>query len=275
MFDKEAIQALQQGESITTASDSVIAALSTSASVVALPSDFHLHSLESYRPTRRRARATVSTRFTAPFADYVAAYAEAGAAVFVDPASLSATAVLDLGTTEEPGHADHKAVLEPIRTAAYAALLAASSKPLTQQELAEFFEDWTGQVQFFNDAGDISPKQAVAAVRRITIEALQKVESEEQSLSANRSAFESVSATSKEPIPTTIYFKAQPYADLSERTFILRLNVLTGEKTPRLRLRIQKAELHDEEIAAEFVLKLGDVLGATLPVLVGKYNKVL
>lgn len=273
MFDKEAIQTLQEGESITAASGAVLAALGTTASVVALPADFQLHSLESYQPTRRRARATVSTRFIAPFAEYATTYAEAGAAVFVDPVSLSATAVLDLGTTEEPGHADHKAVLEPARTAAYAALLAASSKPLTQQELAEFFEDWTGQVQFFNDAGDISPKQAVAAVRRITIEALQKVESEEQSLSANRSAFESVSATSKEPLPTTIYFKTQPYADLSERTFVLRLSVLTGEKTPRLRLRIQKAELHDEEIAAEFGVKLVDALGATLPVLIGKYNK--
>ena len=273
MFDKEAIQALQEGESITAASTAVQAALGATASVAALPNDFQLHSLESYQPTRRRARATVSTRFIAPFAVYAKAYATAGAAVFIDPANLSATAVLDLGTVEEPGHADHKAVLEPARTAAYAALLAASSKPLTQQELAEFFEDWTGQVQFFNEAGDISPKQAVAAVRRITIEALQKVESEEQSLSANRSAFESVSATSKEPLPTTIYFKTQPYADLAERTFVLRLSVLTGEKTPRLRLRIQKAELHDEEIATDFGAKLTATLGETLPVLIGKYAK--
>ena len=267
------IEALEAGNAIAAADAALTDALINGTGIVALPDDFKTHDIESVLPHRRRARGTMSTPFVHPFAQYATAYAGPGACVFVNPESMQARAVLDLGTQETPGHADNSAKLEPMRTAAYAALRQIHGNQATQQTIAEFFEDWAGQVQYFNADGEITPKQAIAAVRRITIEALSKVESEEQQLSANRSAFESVTASSKEPIPTTVYFKCKPYADLNERVFVLRLAILTGEKAPRITLRIQKLEEHTEEMATELCELVSNAIAGAMPVLVGSYSK--
>ena len=113
-----------------------------------------------------------------------------------------------------------------------------------------------------------------AAIRKLTIETMRKLESEEQSLSASRSAFESVQATSKEPIPTTILFMCQPYKDLNERTFALRLAIQTSGDKPSVSLRIVKAEQHNEEMANELAALIGaNFSGEGVPVLIGAYAK--
>ncbi|MBP3980837.1 DUF2303 family protein [Acidovorax sp. JG5] len=267
------IEALEEGQAIHAANEALEEALINDTGLIALPSDVTVRDLEYALPNRRRARGTMATPFVTPFAQYATAYAGPGACVFVNPESMQARAVLDLGTQETPGHADHSAQLAPVRTAAYDALRNITSGASSQQTIAEFFEDWAGQVQFFNADGEITPKQAIAAVRRITIEALSKVESEEQQLSANRSAFESVTASSKEPIPTTVYFMCKPYADLNDRVFVLRLAILTGEKAPRITLRIQKLEEHTEEMATELCDLVSNAIAGAMPVLVGSYSK--
>ena len=216
----------------------------------------------------------MSTAYVAPFAQYAISYAETGAAVFVDAEHMAATAVLDLGTKEVAGHADHRAKLAPVKTAAYVALLGVNGRPQNQQATAEFIEDWASvaRLQFFNADGDIPQGKALAAIRRITVEALRKVESEEQQLSANRTAFESVKASSQEPIPTTIYYTCKPYADLEERTFVLHLSILTNEK-PALVLRIQNLEAHIEAMGNELAQLVQQAMGGALPVLLGSYSK--
>ena len=119
MFDKEAIKALQEGESICAAS----VALNVAETVAALPNDFNLHDLENFQPFRRRARGAMTTRFIAPVAAYVAGHAEDGAYIFIDAKDLTATAILNLGGPSAPGHADNLTVMALQRTAAYAALV--------------------------------------------------------------------------------------------------------------------------------------------------------
>jgi len=217
----------------------------------------------------------MTTAYAAPFAQYATAYADRGAAVFVDAEHMAATAVLDLGTKETPGHTDHRAKLQPSKTAAYTALLNVNGRPQTQQQLAEFLEDWgvAAGVKYFNADGEITAGKALAAVRRITVESLLKVDSEEQQLSANRTAFESVKASSHEPIPTTLYYTCKPYADLQPRTFVLRLSILTGDKAPKLVLRIQNLETHTEEMGNELATLVQDAIGGAMPVLLGAYGK--
>lgn len=269
------IEALESSQEITAASKAMVAAIQDQEGLVALPDSMTVHDLERAMPYRRHARGSMTTPFVDPFARYTNKHAEDGACVFIHATDMQATAVLNLGTPDTPGHADNLAKLTPIKTAAYQALLAITRGPITQLQAAEFFEDWAGELEFYTDDAPVTPKQAVAAVRRITIEALAKVESEEQSLSATRSAFESVTASSKDPIPTRVYFRCQPYADLQSRTFVLRLGVLTGEKTPRLVLRMLKAEEHAEEMAEELCHLIRDAIGALsiIGVLVGQYTK--
>lgn len=274
MFDKETLIALQESQSISAASSSLSAAGST-CDVSALPSDYKLHDLEKFLPARRRARGLMITSALDSFSEYTKAHAESGTSVFVNADEMKATAVLNLGTPDAPGHADNGAKLEVKGTAAFSALLfIANGGPVKQAAVAEFIEDWPDQVKCSNEAGAITSSKAVAAVRKLTIETMRKLESEEQQISASRSAFESVQAISKDPIPTIIEFKCQPYADLNKRTFAVRLGIRTDGDKPIITLRIIKSEQHFEEMAVE----LADLIsasfdGESIPVLIGKYSK--
>ena len=272
------IEALRASQAITAANEALAQAPHASLGVAALPADFNLHDLEPYLPLRRRARGTFATQFVAPFAQYTHAHAGDGASVFVNAQEMSATAVLDLGTPHAPGHGDNKTRLQLQRTAAFQALMAIADKGQRQAQVAEFLEDWAphATLQLFDaDNKEVPLRQAVAAVRRVTIETARKVESDVQQLSASLSAFESVKASSKEPLPTTIYFSCQPYADLQPRLFVLRLSVTSDDKAPILKLRIQNMERHTEEMGQELVTLAQDAMrgNAAIPVLLGSYSK--
>lgn len=275
MFDKESIELLQEGAAIQQASNALSLAFDDKA-VVALPERFTIEDLERHLPNRRRLRGVMNTESLDSFAQYVKDHGEAGATVFVNAESMKAVAVLNLGTPDAPGHADNQAKLAPKRTAAFTALLAHANnagRGMTQTVASEFLEDWPEHIQCFNEDGQITLPKAIAAIRKLTIESMRKLESSEQSLSASKSAFESVQATSAEPIPTTIYFKCVPYQDLAERLFVLRLGVLTGNDKPQITLRIVKAELHNEEMAQELAQLTSNALAGSCPVLLGEYSK--
>jgi uncharacterized protein YfdQ (DUF2303 family) len=269
MFNKEAIQELSKAQAIKEADT----ALTVQADyLIALPNDFNVHDLEKYLSTRRRARGLMATSTVPDFAEYVAAHQEEGACVFVQQDKMTAVAVLNLGTPAQPGHADNLAALAPKKTAAYTALKSiATGAACAQQKVAEFLEDWPAQITCFNDAGSITPAKAIAAIRKITIENLKKLEASEGQLSASKSAFESVTATSTEPLPTTIYFKNVPFHGLKERSFVLRLGILSGGDKPAVNLRIINQEQHDEDMAIELADLVKDAV-TDLPVLVGEYS---
>jgi uncharacterized protein YfdQ (DUF2303 family) len=275
MINKEAIDALTKAEAITSAGKRIEDAFENEQPAIALPNDFALHDLEAYAAGRRRARGTMTTSVLRDFAAYASEQNEHGA-VFVDPDTMSATAVLNLGDPSEPGHADNLAVLKLRQTAPFAALLKkseASGGPLKQADLAEFLEDWAPYIQCSNDEGDIELRKAVAAVRRITIENLRKVDSTVQQLAESRSAFESVAATSVDPIPTFLNFTTVPYLGLAERSIRVRIGVLTGNDKPTLNLRIINLDHHKEQMAAELAQLVQDEFTDGLPVHIGTYKR--
>ncbi len=269
MIDHTAIEALAKAQAITAANE----AAARSATLVALPNDFQIHDLEAFQLMRRRQRGTMTTTTLEDFAQYLASYIEPGAAVFIDQPKMAATAVLNLGTTAAPGHADHRAVLQLQQTAAFKALAStASGRGLTQTEAAEFLEDWAPLVACSKGEEIIDTIKAVGALRNITIEGLRKVQATESQLSATRSALESVSASSGSghPLPTEITFITEPYLGLPARRFKLRLSVLTGDK-PQITLRIQNAEQHQQDMAAELATLVRQAVQAQCPVIQGSY----
>ncbi len=268
MLTKEAIELLSKAETIRAAD----AALGKAAEgTAALPNDFTLHDIEKYMGNRRRLRGAMSTSVLADFAQYVKENKEDGARVFVNQADMSAVAVLNIGTPDLPGHADNTAAYKLQQTAAFKALGSiATGQAITQQRVAEFLEDWSTLIQCERDGEDITNARAVAAIRAITIEKLQKVASEEQQLSATRSAFESVKAQGND-IPALIDFKTEPYQGLASRVFRLRLGIITEGK-PQLTLRIVKAEEHAEQMAAELANLVRGAIDPDVPVLIGSYT---
>lgn len=273
MIDKDAIKALTEAESISAASTAVEIGLVQNNGALALPEDFKLHDLEPYLPSRRRMRGSMTTTTANDFGAYVKKNAEAGAMVFVDKNNMHAVAVLNLGTTDAPGHCDNKATFKAERTAAYHALLSfVGANARKQVEVAEFFEDWADLLAFRNDSGEVPLAKAIGAVRNLTIEASKKLNATEGNLSATRSTFESVQATSEDPIPTYVTFTTEPYFGLQSRAFVLRVSILTTGEKPLLSLRIIKQEQHDEEMAQELAELVRGVVDEGFPVAIGTFS---
>lgn len=278
MFNKESIEALQEGTSIVEMAAAVHAAFNDHG-IVTVPDKYTLKDLEKFMPARRRQRGTMNTNSIPDFAGYTQKHKEAGCTVFVNPDNMAARAVLNLGTQDHPGHCDNTAVVTLEKTAAFLALLSHTAQHvnLKQSQMAEFLEDWSDEITCYNNEGEenayIPMHKAIAAVRKLTIESMQKLESEAKQLSASKSTFESVAATSTETIPTILHFATVPYHGLDARTFDVRLGINTGGPVPTIGLRIIKMEEHDEQMAFEFAQLVRNALtDEALPVLIGSYT---
>lgn len=276
MMNAEAIQEIQRGEAVKASAAALSEAFPGGPEgMVALHKDFAVHDLEKILPERRRARGTMETSSVEAFNQYALGHQEDGASIFVDPDTMSAVAVLNLGTPTAPGHADNIAKFIAKRTASYSVLLAMTvpnTAPRDQKSIAEFFEDyWADGLNFYDaDGVEIMPKNAIAAIRKLTIDSMRRLESSEGALSASRSAFESVQATAEQPIPSMLVFSCEPYHGFDQRSFELRLSVHTGGDKPGISLRMIKREKHAEEMAKELCSLIR--AGHTIPILIGKYT---
>lgn len=168
MFNAEAIKELAKGQAIGAASEAVAVA-ELSLSLLALPNDFTAHDIERFAINRRRPRGTMTARSIDHFVGYIDQRHQNGATVFVDPADLSATAVLDMGTRDAPGHCDDTASLTMVPTAAYATARSIwHGAQMPQRKAAEWVEDWSDYLTCFDDDGaEIANKHAASALRAI------------------------------------------------------------------------------------------------------------
>ncbi|EEX2604533.1 TPA: DUF2303 family protein, partial [Escherichia coli] len=138
------------------------------------------------------------------------------------------------------------------KTAPFSALLSVNGERNSQKSLAEWIEDWADYLVGFDANGDaIQATKAAAAIRKITIEANQTADFEDNDFSGKRSLMESVEAKTKDIMPVAFEFKCVPFEGLKERPFKLRLSIITGDR-PVLVLRIIQLEAVQEEMANEF-----------------------
>lgn len=222
------------------------------ADAVALPENFRIHDLEKFNLNRFRFRGALSTASIDDFTRYSKDLADEGTRCFIDADNMRAVSVLNLGTIDEPGHADNTATLKLKKTAPFSALLSVNGERNSQKSLAEWIEDWADYLVGFDANGDtIQATKAAAAVRKITIEANQTADFEDNDFSGKRSLMESVEAKTKDIMPVAFEFKCVPFEGLKERPFKLRLSIITGDR-PVLVLRIIQLEAVQEEMANEF-----------------------
>lgn len=256
MFDQSAIQQLTQTEATAQSNQSLQHALTEGKPVVALPNEFTLTSLESFLPLRRRARNSMSTAYVEDFARYVGQHRENGCTIYVNAEAMSAKAVLNQGTPTEPGHGDNTATVKLKATALYTSLRNLVSQARGQKALAEWLEEWRDLVTPLDkDLADLNIAHVVAGIRSVSIEQLNKSTSTVEALSAERSEMESVAAKTNRAdavLPAYLKLTTKPYKELSERTFYVRVSILTSQREPAFALGILGLELHEEEMAAEF-----------------------
>jgi uncharacterized protein YfdQ (DUF2303 family) len=246
-----------------------------------LPDSYGLHNLESFAPNRFRFRGLMSTTDIDSFVGYV--NNQGSGQAFINPADFTATTFFNLGDVVTPGHADWKAKLSLQKTAAYAALLTADGQAFSQIKLVEFFEDWahliaadrlkplstggeeTGEIEM------ISVPKLIAAIRRIKIKEGSESRTEVQQYAASQSRLDQVSAESDEGLPDNITFRCDPYHGLPERTFNLRLSILTSGPAPQLKLRIVGIEAAKEAMLDDFEGLLRSHFGPGVSVVVGTF----
>lgn len=237
----------------------------TNESVAALPVGVTVTDLEEYLEQRRRYRGSMATNLIEEFVEYVTATTEQYGDLpglenypcFVSPASMSAKTFFNLGDIENPGHGDHFAELKLKKTEAYNQLLGINGNRFDQKSLAEWLEDWKDHLEAIAEDGEkaIPLAAAVSAVRRITIGTKAEATSETRSLSTHQSAMAEVEARNKDQFPCFLKFTCEPYQGLEERTFTVRLSLITSEK-PVISARIVRLETLEEEMAQELEEKL-------------------
>ena len=253
MFDRDALELIQQ-----TAVQAADIQTALNDRVIVIPDGVSLTSSEQYADGRFRYRGIYRTNTLGEMVAYTAD--RTADAVFVNAEAGEAVAYFNLGTVENPGHADDIGRLTLKRTAGYEALLQHTSKPLKQRDLAEFLEDWFDLATPVYPEGDepmrASITAAIAAVRDITITSAAETTSVEKELAVSGSAFAQVEAKSRNRLPTGFTFMVAPYEGFESRTFTLRLSVRADDKAPVLALRIVGLGDVTEQIAAEFEQKL-------------------
>lgn len=230
---------------------------------VMLPNGIELKSLEPLQAHRNQFRATFSTQRFGSLIEYAKANDQENAQCFIDQEQMNAEIVFDMGSTEKAGHAKHRANLRMQKTAAFKALVKINGTRCSQRDFSDFLEDWGDYLKAYHCDDEISVKNAVQAVRKMTIDYARNEEHEVGDFAAKKSAMEAVEAKSTLQLPTDLTFTCNPYNGLDTRTFYLRLQVLTGSGEPVLVARLIQAEQMEEAIATEFADKLSAALNET------------
>lgn len=218
-----------------------------------VPEGFQVKNLESFMQLRSSYRFSFKTKSINDFVEYSKEFDQEGAKCFVNSDNMSAKVIFDLGTETAPLHQDNRAGLNLDKTSAYRNLLSIDGNHLSQKAASNFIEDWADHITVFTKAGDhMTIAQAANALNNITIESARSLTSEVDDFGESMSAMEKIEAKNKDKIPADINFKCVPYLGLNERTFKVRVSILTGGSRPEISLRIIQLEPQQEEIAEEF-----------------------
>lgn len=275
-LDKEAITLLQQSETLKNLS-SEIHDKKTLVPLVAVPDGFSVTSLERYMSFRVRFRGKMHTSVIPSFVDYVKNESfQAGSHCFLDAEKMQAINIFNFGGGADAGHCDYSAVLQLEKTAEYKALLNFDGAKLDQKDFAEFLEDWADYITCENENGDtMSLARAISAVRRITVQASVKADSEQRNFSSEKSALESISINAENALPSKLFFECSPYLGLESHNFALRVSALTSRDKPMLVARIVRHEQAQQKFAKDFcsmLVELFEQSEINAPVTIGQFS---
>ena len=272
MLTKDTLQHIEAQALIAAAKPIII---ENGHSIVVLPSEVRLHSLEGYQPMRDRFRGALKTQSLRDFSKYVEGHINSSlselASGYIDQDAMSATVIFNLGNPDEAGHGDDRATLTLKPTAAYTAVQNIVGKTLSQQALAEWIEDWAPHITATAGNETLSNPAAISGIRKMTIKATSQRDSSVGDFSASRSAMDDIEAKSQETLPTAFLFQVVPFEGLAASTITLRLSVITSEAQPALKLRWVGEESQREDFAREFKAVLESEVGGFVPLTIGTF----
>lgn len=222
---------------------------------ILVPPNYTLVSTEKFQSDPSRFRRTFTTPRLSNFLRYVEKHSNSASALFIADDVSKVVAVLNHGSETNPLWGDNKAVLALEHTPEVKALLGACKRNLSQQEFIDFIEDWTqrGVIQPLDADGVLIPSQtAIAALRRIKIEAKGSTTVEQGPMRAARSSMEEIEAKGADDmLPYALRLVGSVYPETSARTVVARISILTSADKPQFLLRVLEWDWHLAELAKE------------------------
>lgn len=251
-MDKSAIVQIQESANIPEMLNQLVGSQIPLAALPGRDGDFSISSLEKYQENLSRFRGKFETKCIPDFIDYVTKHKGDGVRCFINQETMSAKTIFDLGTVEKPLHKEHTTVLTLKKTAAFKAMMSGEGESLTQNDLIEFMEDWSDNIQAISTTGEEVPiAKAIDSIRSIEIKNTNSVESVQEEFSQHMSAMEKVEMQNRDVQVRILKFKCIPYEGLTDRDFELRISITTTRGIGMKYRMVAKEEV-EEQIATEF-----------------------
>lgn len=241
-----------------------------------VPDNYKVIDTEPYEETPNLFRGTFKTGFLADFLAYLNDNSNEATAVFFDAEkTLSATAIIDLGSHASPEWAKHRAELKLGQTPEYAGLLKLANQTLSQRNFIDFVEDYIERIVFFGaDDKPIAKNKALTALRKLTVASITELNMTVEDHQYTASSFDMLEMKSKdEVVPTRFEFTCVPYFEISQQQFNCRLRAVLDDKVPQMKYRVVNADDIQLAISQEFEDRLRDALGDSVRIYAGSMDK--
>lgn len=239
---------------------------------VIIPEGYKLESLERFYQAPNRQRGTYKAQAIEQFAGYVGLNGIDGATVvFIDEAPLTAAAVLDRGTPDQPLWGEHRAVLNLKKSPEWVAMEEAAKNTFKQGDFIDFITEWADFLSFSSTGIDedwtvMTKTQAVVALRKLKTSAERSAEHVEQDQQRSRTVFERAAIDSAPP--PLMRWAGRPADELVERQVQIRLLYLPQDP-PLIKLRIMGKDRLQQSIGAEFKDLVSERISTGIPVHLG------
>ncbi|MEI6543227.1 MAG: DUF2303 family protein [Methylococcales bacterium] len=270
------------GTAIKEISDLAVSAASGSTNIIGadfptivIPDNYGIQDLEHLQDKPYLFRASYSTNNLDDFVGYVGQYHLLNLSkVFVDPDQIESSAILDLGTPENPQWGKHKAALKLEKSPEYSALLKANNTNYSQKDLIDFMEDYADHITFIDDDLNIVPfKSGIQSLRKLKTLENKQQESSVGNFAQSHSALESIEIKAAgEAIPFGFKFDVFPYEGLKLFTVVSQIRASNSGKDVLLKYRISSIDKLKKEIAEDFKKKIIDALKSEIDVYIGRFT---
>lgn len=259
--------------------------------MIASDNRLDLHSIEKYCPNRIRFRGNFKTSSVGDFIYY--ANEQKFADVFIDQDKMTANAIFDLGTIDEPLHQEHQSNLILKPSAAYNKLLSVNGTRFSGKRLIELLEDYHANITVLGKESVIGSEppvinmaMAILALRNAKVKTQIEKENKIEDFSESSSAFAQIDVQNEDGSnPVYIDWTCKPYQGLKLplqapsqnddenelRTFRVRINTLTNGDKVEYSLRIINLEDHQQVMADSLKEQLIGELKTSFKVRVGAF----
>lgn len=222
-----------------------------------VPKDMAVVDLEQYHDRPARHRGTYSTSRLADFMSYISNVngerpPDVEICAFTNSETGAVTAILDFGSPKDPQWQDHTAVYCPRPSPMFMALTAVLDRPLSQDLLLDFFDDWAPHLSFSSPGAALMPHDAVRAmIADLTLETLRTLKTKVTDFERQRSAAEKL--TMQRGLPNRMIVTCSPWDGLIARDLQVRIQAADAGSTPALKLSLIGWEITRQAMIDEII----------------------